>query len=595
MKDEHGNEIVIDSLPEADPSGSAQPTEPQKIGFKNRLRVLIRRYWAKKKLTIPATILVLAALLFAVPFTRYPLAGLFLKQNFTVLVVDATTNKPVSSAAVSLHGQTGITDSNGLATVKVKVGKATAKVEKKYYESLATTVNVPLFNPKNSFQIKLTATGRQVPVNVRNFISGKPLENISIKVLDTESKTDENGEAVVVIPATDIWQNATFSGEGFNELTRTIKPTEEKALENSVALTPQGKVYFLSKLSGKIDVVKTDLDGKNRQTVLPGTGQEEETGTVMLASRDWKYLALLARREGVKAKLYLIETATDKLTVMDEGEATFALTGWVNHHFAYIVHRDKVKVWEPKQSALKTYNADSQKIVLLDETQASGDSSSYINDSFLWVYNIANDLIYYKSWSAYHVSLSSTFPELSVKQDQIISATADGTHKKTLATYDLKTDAGFAGYSFRPNGSYQSSLYEPEEIFFILTSEQTTYHKISGGKVTEDAEAKTYFEQGRAYVTYLASPSGQETFWSESRDGKNTLFIGDHNGRHPKEVASLSEFTPYGWYSGDYLLLSKNGSELYIMSREDPQPIKISDYHKPAISYYGYGGGYGGL
>lgn len=596
MKDEHGNEIVIDNTTEAAPSSSAETSENQKISLKNRLRLLLRRFWAKKKLAIPVIVLVLIALLFAIPFTRYPLAGLFLKQNFKVSVIDSVTNKPVSSATVSLRGQTAITDSNGLATIKVKVGKASAKVEKKYYESHSAAVTVPLFEAKNSFQIKLTATGRQVPVSVRNFISGKPIENVLIKVLDTESKTDENGEAIVVIPATDIWQNATFSGEGFNELSRTIKPIEEKVAENSVALTPQGKIYFLSKLSGKIDVVKTDLDGKNRQIVLPGTGQEDETGTVMLAARDWKYLALLSRREGAKAKLYLIETSTDKLTVMDEGEASFGLTGWVNHHFAYTVSRHNVKDWEPKQSALKTYDADNKKIILIDETQAMGDSSSYANDSILWVYNIGNELIYYKSWSAYHASASSTFPELGVKQDQIISAVADASNKKTLASYDARTDPGFVSYSFRPNGSYQSSLYEPDEIFFVLNREQTTYHKVADGKVTEDAEAKTYFEQGKAYATYLASPSGQETFWSEARDGKNTLLIGDQTGHEPKQIASLSELTPYGWYTDDYLLLSKNGSELYIMSREaEASQIKISDYHKPALSYLGYGGGYGGL
>ena len=100
------------------------------------------------------------------------------------------------------------------------------------------------------------------------------------------------------------------------------------------------------------------------------------------------------------------------------------------------------------------------------------------------------------------------------------------------------------------------------------------------------------------YNTYLVSPSGNSTFWSESRDGKNSLFIGDSVGGNAKQIASASDYQTYGWYSEDYLLASKNGSELYILAsdgvKKDSEALKITDYHKPVISYPGYGG-YGGI
>ena len=103
---------------------------------------------------------------------------------------------------------------------------------------------------------------------------------------------------------------------------------------------------------------------------------------------------------------------------------------------------------------------------------------------------------------------------------------------------------------------------------------------------------------GKFYPTYLLSPNSLHTFWYEPRDGKNTLFTGTPNGEAGKEIASLSEYVPYGWYSDDYLLVSKNSSELYILpatgAGETGQVLKISDYHKPAVSFLGYGGGYGG-
>ena len=71
------------------------------------------------------------------------------------------------------------------------------------------------------------------------------------------------------------------------------------------------------------------------------------------------------------------------------------------------------------------------------------------------------------------------------------------------------------------------------------------------------------------------------------------------NGESAKQVVGLSDYQAYGWYSDDYLLVSKNSSELYILPAAGltdlTKAIKISDYHKPAVSFYGYGGGYGGL
>jgi hypothetical protein len=122
------------------------------------------------------------------------------------------------------------------------------------------------------------------------------------------------------------------------------------------------------------------------------------------------------------------------------------------------------------------------------------------------------------------------------------------------------------------------------------------FYIYANGQVKDDPAGSndTFFSAD--YHTYLLSPSGDSTFWSEPRDGKNTLFIGDEGGQGGKQVATLSDYNTYGWFTDSYLLVSKNSSELYIMDNGGKQaPIKISDYHKPALSFPGYGGGYGGF
>jgi hypothetical protein len=139
-------------------------------------------------------------------------------------------------------------------------------------------------------------------------------------------------------------------------------------------------------------------------------------------------------------------------------------------------------------------------------------------------------------------------------------------------------------------------LDEPSELYIYFQSGSSEYfYDYEAGKITQDTTltADKFYET--SYATYLVSPSDNQTFWGDQRDGKNALFVGDEDGKNQKQIASLSGYKTYGWYTDDYLLVSKNSSELYVMSPTGGTPLKITDYYKPAISYNGYGGGYGGL
>jgi hypothetical protein len=545
-------------------------------------------YLTHKKISIPASIIVVLALLAAIPYTRYALAGTVLKQNYTVQVYDGSTHKPVTSAAVSLAGKTVQTNNNGQAVIRAKLGKQSLSVTKKYYKDFSGSVTVGLTKQKSAYTVDLTATGRQVPVVVTNRISGKPVENITISASDTEVKTDKDGKATIVVLATDQKLDAKLSGGGFNDNKITITVSDQELKENNFTVTPAGKMYFLSKQSGKIDVVKTNLDGSERQTILAGTGKEEETGTVLLASRDWKYLALLSRRDNNKAKLYLIETATDKLTTMDEGNAEFSLSGWSDHYFAYTITRTDVAQTSNKRYALKTFNAENQKLATIDEntTEAIPNSTGFYFSNFTNIY-LLNKRIVYAS-QVYAGNYGYVVPQM---QSAIVSVNLDGSDKKTLKSFPAGVYSTY-WQTFVISGS----LSKPKDLYFTVdTFTAKTTYVLEGTSLKETTPIST---DQTDYPTYLASPSGNQTFWYEPRDGKNVLLAGDANAGGEKPIAALEKYIPYGWYTDDYILVSRNGSELFILpatANTTVEPIKISDYHKPAYSYYGYGGGYGGL
>jgi hypothetical protein len=322
--------------------------------------------------------------------------------------------------------------------------------------------------------------------------------------------------------------------------------------------------------------MKSDLDGSNATVVLAGTGKEADDSTILLSTRDWKYLVLESAREG-KEKLYLINTSTDKLSLIDQGDAEFTLLGWYDHSLAFKVNRLNVVFWQSGSWAFKSYNADKDQLTTL--MSASGSGNSYYDALYDSVYGTAfmdDKLVYTHVWQSNNGGAGG-------QQNTIETIKLDGSGKTVVKGVDATT------------GSFESLvLAKPSLAHF-------TYYQYGAGS------ARTYLQYDGSKVTqldnsysldapnYLASPDEDYAFWFEPRDGKNTMFIGDEQAAHGREIASLSEYKPYGWYSDDYLLLSKGGSELYIAPRDfSSGPLKIADYHKPAFIANGYGGGYGG-
>jgi len=584
-------EKPIETNPEAaektaGPAEHGEQKPAENIDGPSRLTRFKVWYAERKKWTIPASVLVLLLLLAVIPWTRYNSVGLVHKRSLEIKVVDSTAGTPVSGATVSLGQLSAETNGTGVATLAgVKVGHHKFTISKKYYQSQTVGLLAPILSQKTIPSVQLTATGRQVKVSVRNLITKGSLSDVNINVAGISAKTDKSGSATLVLPAGIAEQKASLSLNGFNDSDVAIKVSNDKIQENDFNLTPSGKVYFLSKLSGKIDVVKTNLDGTGRQTVLAGTGKEDDSGTVLLASRDWKYLALLSRRAGDNAALYLIDTSSDSLSNIDVGNASFSLVGWSDDNFIYSVTRAGIQPWQPHAQALKSFNANSKQLLTLDQTSAQGTSQSdYAQEAYGQIYEIGKTLIYEKQWNAPYYNQAV----LNDKSAGIYSISASGSNAQTLKTF---------GYAAGQNTFINSVPYEANSIYYSVTEkDNNTFWGYANGKVVSKSNIADKFNQYyQNPITYLLSPSDNNTFWTEPRDGKNTLFIGDENGDNGKQIASLSDYSTYGWYTDNYLLVSKNSSELYIMPRSGSNAIKVTDYHKPAFTFNGYGGGYGGL
>lgn len=554
-----------------------------------RFKRFFAGYWRRKKWTLPLTLLALLGGLAIATYLNDSLSALILPgQQFKVTVMDQATDKPVSSADVSIDGKTAKTDKDGKAVLNgVEIGHRNLTVSKKYYKSDTTRIYVSFSEEDRDVRVDIEATGRQVPISVVNKVTGKPLENVTLKASGTEVKTDGEGKAVIVLPADKTDLPISLSNGGYNSLNARIAVTEAVE-QNTFKLTPSGKLYFLSRQSGKIDVVKTDLDGANRQTVVYGTGREDDRNTVLLASRDWKFLALHSKRDSSPAKLYLIDTSSDKMTEIDAGDANFQLVGWNDHDFVYRVQRNAIKYWQPNYLALKSYNADKKQILTLDQSLAEGDETNSWYQTFGNPYIVEGKLVYTVGWEWYGSNYFNRNP--AGRNHSVRVASVNSQSKKDVRTWPADQ---FSAY-------FQASLYNPRELYYSVYSNaagKEVFYEYENGAIKDAAIEPDKFQI--VYPTYLASPSGDKTLYKEQRDGRDTFFVGDKNGDNGKQIAVLDEFEVYGWYSDDYVLAAKKGSELHIMPVAgldgEAEPLKVADYHKPQQVFRGYGGGYGGL
>jgi hypothetical protein len=429
-------------------------------------------------------------------------------------------------------------------------------------------------------QLTLQATGRQVPVHVVNKITGQNVAGADIKAADTDAQTDKNGEVTLVLPADQRKVAATIRAKSFNDQPVEVTINASNIQANTFGMVPAGKLYFLSKKYGKLDVVKTDLDGGNRQVALAGTGNEDAANTVLLATRDWRYLALLARRDGTRATLYMIDTNDDKLTEMDSGDVNFNLVGWSEHNFVYLTSRNNVQPWQPKSGALKGFNADTKQVTTLDETQAEGGSQNdYATEALGTVFLLKDSVFYTKRRLASYYSVYY----LADKQMGIYTVKAGGGNKQTIKQFSAGS-----------NGYINVALVKPNDLYLGVYNALTSFYEYKDGKLVE-SKSVTDDSVDKAYPAYVLSPSGNVVLWQD----KGTIYIGNSQAETAKQFATETGLMPYGWYGDDYILLSRGGSQLYIQSSSglstQSKLVLISDYSKPNYASSGYVTSYGGL
>lgn len=549
---------------------------PKKHSPWDRLRYAWVYWWAsprKRWATIGALVLIIGGV-FAVPYTRYNSLGLVVKSNILVTTIDSKTGKPVSGATVMVGNLEAKTGEDGKALLKVPTGSREITASKRYYSGHKVEVLVTLSEKKNTYSLPVAAIGRKIDIEVKNKVSGASVAGVQIEANGIEAKTDTLGKATLVLATGAANIEGKIKGDGYASADISIS-TDGGIAKNTFTVRPVGRVYFLSNLSGKTDVVSTNLDGTERKMVLAGTGSEDDANTSLLVSSDWKYLALISRRSGENSNLYLIDTTkNNKLSIIGDVDSDYTPIGWSGHNFVYQLTKNPFTAWQNNRQALKSYNADTTQTLLLDQTQGSGTSLDDFTSQYFGSSEIMGaQIVYVKNWQA----SDSKLPGLSSKSATLDTISADGSGHKVIKSFALTGQvAGIMTDYINTRISTSDLLYvafQTTNVANFFTYDGTTINPST--TLTADSFAAL------PPVTYYFSPSSGQSFWTDTLGGTKKLQIGDKNAKNAKQILDSGVYDAYSWFDDNYLLLSKNGRELYVYSSKDGgTPLLLTDNYK---------------
>lgn len=503
---EEGDEVLAaeDAAREA-----TEAPEPEKRGFWHAIGHFFAAWWHNKVArTITIIVILLAiAVTAAIPKSRYfVLNTVGVRSSSSVTVMDNGTRLPLKNVTVSIGSQQVKTDSKGVATLKnIKLGKQQLTIKRIAFATVTQPVTIGWgSNPLGEFILR--ATGVRYVINVKDYVSGKGIAGAEATSGDeVAAVADKDGVITLTFDTADtptIDVNITakdYRSEAATIKTDTTDPT-------NVTLVSARKAMFVSKQSGKYDLVSMYLDGKDRKVVLAGTGSENNNVS-LVSSPDGQSTALVSTRDDIRdSDGYRLST----LTIVPNEEASpitvthaeqIQLIDWSGTRLVYVEASAGASAANPQRYRLMSFDYEANKRVTLATA------------------NQFNGIVSMKGQIYYAVS--STDP---------------GIHAQF--------------YRIKPDGSARQVVFSQEVWTVLRSGYDTVQLQTPGGWYSYKVDSTP--QQATAPAVYASrgyvDGTGNTSLWVDTRDGQGTLIaLSTDNGKETVLHAQNGLTYPVRW------------------------------------------------
>lgn len=536
----------------------AKAFEPPKKGFKDKLKRFFKAWWENRYArwgTIIGLILMVIVLAI-VPNTRYFFLNIFgVRGSASLSVLDESTQLPLKNINVKIANQSGLTDSEGkLKLYNLKLGKTQLSIEKRAFATRTIPVTIGWgSNPQGDISLK--AVGAQYIFNVKDFLSGKPVEKAEASSGEASAIADKNGKITLTIDTAETGDDVlpvTIKAIGYRD--EQLKLDLNAKTEQKIEMVPARKQVFISNRSGKYDVYKIDVDGKNEKLVLAATGNERNDMTLVPHPAD-EEVALVSTRDNLRNKDGYLLSTLSLINLGDNSAKSVAqseriqIIGWIGDRLLYVQIAAGASASNPKRSRLMSYDyktADKQEIA----------SANYFNDVILISGNV-------------YFAPSTSFQNESVG---LIKSNADGKTKKTIINQEVW------------------NIFRISYDKLDLSIAQSWYEYKIGDDTPTKLAITPANPRSRVYVDNNGS---KHSLWVDQRDGKGVLLDYDVTNKTEKTLKTASGLnTPIRWVSANTLVYRVHTNQEtadYVLNIDGGEARKIKDvYNSSGIDQWYY-------
>ncbi len=519
---------------------------PTNKTFKQKLKDFLHEWWHNPKkrwgtiIGLGLVILVVGS----VPASRYfVLNTVGVRSSASVTILDESTDQPLKNVNVVIGTSEGKTDDNGTAKLtKIKLGTTKLQVKKRAFAPIDSTIVIGLgSNPLG--EMKVTPVGVQYSLDIKDFLSDKPIDKAEAVSGEFSAFSNQEGRVVLTIEDPSNTLDITVKASDYRD--ETVVQGNDNKETQAIKMVPARKQFFVSKRSGKYDLYKVDVDGKNEALVLSGTGNERDD-IALMNHPDRDAAALVSTRGSTRNKDgYLLST----LTVVDAtGKETstktlgqseqFQIVGWSGDQLLYVQIAEGASAANPKRHRLMTYNYSTGQTKEIAAT-------NYFNDVVL----INGDVYYAASAATQGGSPVGLF-----------KVSANGDNAKKVFDQEVWN-------IFRTD--YQTVTFSAQGNWYT--------YQLEGGKVLA-ANGAPPVQLSRVYHD---GPEQKRSLWVDQRDGKGALITYDTSSKEDKVVRSQSGLAyPVRWVTAStvvYRISTDQETADYVLNLDGGEPKKIVD------------------
>lgn len=533
--------INSDNQPPSSKEGEKITAPPvvMKESLFDKFKEAFYRWWDNKvaRYLILGVLLGILGVVIGVPVVRTNTMNfLGFRASVSVYTVDATTLQPLSGVTLSVGDVSTKTEENGKAKLTdVKLGKQKVVIHKAGFADVKEDVTFG-FRAIDLGEVDLKATGLQRTFVFTDYLSGKPIQDVTLESGEASTKSDKNGKAIITLAPDMTVDVISIHKNGYRTEQTSVGDSDSAKL---MKLVLAAKEIYIARENGVYNLKKVDLDGKNTAVLLPGTGTETSSIDVSVDPLS-QYAALISTRDTLKNKegyllsaLTLVNVATGDSETIEHAEK-LTIVGWSGTTLVY------------------------RQIV-------AGTSAANSNREKLMAYNYANDKRYQIATANHflgalihkttvYFAVSATDP---AAKSGLMSVALDGSAKKTLQEGDVW------------------AFYRADYKTVKLQTADKWYAYVFGGSAVETPAAATVMR------SYLDSGDAKLSIWSDPATTSGVLSLYNiATGKDQVLTKTKGQYKPLRWINNRVLVYreaTKTGATDYILSLDGGEARKLAD------------------